>query len=57
MATKDKVRKTYEKPQLTQVKLQMEEAVLQACKTSDGDLAGKSTKWCGHEGCKITFGS
>jgi hypothetical protein len=57
MNTKKRTRKSYKKPQLTQVKLQLEEAVLQPCKGFDNDPTGKSTKWCGHEGCKITFGT
>jgi hypothetical protein len=57
METRNKTRKSYKKPQLTQVKLQLEEAVLQPCKGYDNDPAGKSTKWCGHSGCKMTFGT
>lgn len=59
METKEKARKTYKKPQINQVKLVIEEAVLQACKTSYGDTAGKSAsgKFCGNKACKDTFGS
>ena len=57
MKTKERPRKSYKKPHLTHVKLQLEEAVLQPCKGFDGDSAGKSTKWCGHNGCKTTFGT
>ncbi len=59
METKEKARKTYKKPQINQVKLAIEEAVLQACKASYGDTAGKSTgnKFCGNKACKDTFGS
>ena len=54
---KDKIRKTYRKPSITRVKLEMEEAVLQTCKSRPGDSAGRGNKWCGHSQCKTTFGS
>ncbi len=59
METKEKARKTYKKPQINQVKLAIEEAVLQACKASYGDTAGKSGagKFCGANACKTTYGS
>ncbi len=59
METKEKARKTYKKPQINQVKLVIEEAVLQNCKTIYGDTAGKSAsgKFCGASACKGTFGS
>jgi hypothetical protein len=57
METTEKIRKIYKKPRLTQVKLQIEEAVLQPCKASQGDSAGKGTKRCGHSGCRTTFGT
>jgi len=58
METKEKARKTYKKPQINQVNLVIEEAVLQACKISYGDT-GKvlSGKFCGNKACKETFGS
>jgi hypothetical protein len=59
METKEKARKTYKKPQINQVKLVIEEAVLQACKASYGDTAGKSAsgKFCGANACKLSYGS
>ena len=54
---KERARKSYKKPQLTRVKLHLEEAVLQPCKGFDRDPAGKSNKYCGHPGCKTTFGT
>jgi len=59
METKEKNRKTYKKPQVNKVKLETEEAVLQACKTISGDTAGKllAAKWCGNAGCKTELGS
>jgi len=59
METKEKNRKTYKKPQVNKVKLETEEAVLQACKTFSGDTAGKATagKFCGNAACKQTIGS
>ena len=57
METKDKTRKPYQRPQVTQVKLEMEEAVLQACKATASDASGKKNKVCGHPGCKSTLGS
>ena len=52
-----KDRKAYVKPEISQVKLEIKEAVLQGCKSSPGDPAGKLNQWCGHPGCKTTFGS
>lgn len=57
MASEDKTKKTYEKPKVTKVKLEMEEAVLQGCKHFDGDSTGKNSKTCGVNSCKLTFGS
>lgn len=57
MASEDKAKKTYNKPKITQVKLEMEEAVLQACKHFNGDSTGKGNKTCGTNSCKLTFGS
>jgi len=50
METKEKTRKTYMKPEINQVKLVIEEAVLQACKVST-ELA-KTDRACDHPGCK-----
>ena len=49
-------RKTYRKPEILQVKLTVDEAVLQACKTSATEPSGKN-KMCGHAQCKRTLGS
>ena len=57
METKEKNRKNYKKPQINQVNLVIEEAVLQACKTSAGDAAGKNTKGCATASCQLTQGS
>ena len=59
MEIKEKIRKHYKKPQVNKVKLETEEAVLQACKTFSGDTAGKATagKFCGNPACKTTIGS
>ena len=57
MEQKIKTRKPYCKPQVRQVPLHIEEAVLQACKTTAYDTAGKSNQYCGHSGCKKTYGS
>ena len=57
MEKRRKTRRTYQKPQITRVRLEMEEAVLQACKATASDAAGKGNKVCGHPGCKHTLGS
>jgi len=57
MKSNKKNRKTYQKPEIVQVRLELEEAVLLSCKASPGDSAGKSAKWCGHASCKKTYGS
>jgi hypothetical protein len=49
-------RKTYKKPQIKQVKLVVEEAVLGGCKIQQGS-AGPEPRKCGHKDCMQTFGS
>lgn len=49
-------KKEYEKPSVKKVKLVIDEAVLQHCKTSNG-AAGQGAKWCGHNQCRRTYGS
>ena len=57
MASGDKTKKAYKKPKITQVKLEMDEVVMKACKAFDGDSTGKNSKVCGHSSCKTTYGS
>ena len=55
MATQNRDKKTYKKPTVTQVKLEISQAVLQACKTAVDDQSGKqTTKNCNHPGCSTT---
>ncbi|MEE9390500.1 MAG: hypothetical protein V3U91_04590 [Candidatus Aminicenantaceae bacterium] len=57
METKEKSRKNYQKPQINQVNLVIEEAVLQACKTGLG-AAGRAGKTCDRNPCRTgTYGS
>ncbi|GAI29885.1 unnamed protein product [marine sediment metagenome] len=51
METKEKNRKNYKKPQINQVNLVIEEAVLAACKTGPA-AAGAGAQNCDHSGCK-----
>jgi len=51
MEPKGKRRKNYKKPQINQVNLVIEEAVLQACKTGPG-ASGAGALNCDHSGCK-----
>ncbi len=51
METKEKSRKNYKKPQINQVNLIIEEAVLQACKTGPG-AAGQGIRNCDFAACK-----
>ena len=44
MAIQGKAKKTYKKPKVTQVKLEMDEVVMQAWKHFDGDSTGKGNK-------------
>ena len=55
MDTKEKVRKQYKKPKLSQVKLEVEEAVLTACKNPTA--FGKDATGCKPttSGCQKTF--
>jgi hypothetical protein len=48
MGTKEKIRKLDRKSRLTQVKMQIIETMLQPCKASQGNSAGKNTKWYGY---------
>jgi hypothetical protein len=57
MASEEKTKKDYKKPEITQVKLEIDEVVLQACKHFAGDSTGKGNKSCGTNSCKLTFGS
>ena len=58
METKGKIRKQYKKPQVSQVKLEIEEAVLVACKTVSGGSDGKKPgPGCGIGACSTTLGS
>ncbi len=50
METQDKTKKAYKKPTVTQVKLEMDEAVLGGCKDVP-TTAGKNNKTCGHQQC------
>lgn len=57
MEKKVKNRKNYKKPQIDQVNLIIEEAVLQACKTGLG-AAGRAGKNCDRAPCRTgTYGS
>ncbi len=57
MNTKEKDRKNYQKPQINQVNLIIEEAVLQACKTGAGQV-GRGGKTCDKNPCRTgTYGS
>lgn len=55
MKTK-KIRKKYTKPQITQIKLEVEEAFLIGCKVAPG-TPGKNQRGCGFAACKRSFGS
>ncbi len=57
MEPKVKNRKNYKKPQIGQVNLIIEEAVLQACKTDAGQ-PGRADKTCDRAPCRTgTYGS
>ena len=57
MEKKVKNRRNYKKPQIDQVNLVIEEAVLQACKTGAG-ASGFGTKNCDHPTCaRSVYGS
>jgi hypothetical protein len=52
MEKENRIRKPYKKPEVHQVKLEIEEAVLQACKVSTE--TAKTNKACNHPACKRT---
>ncbi len=51
MEKKDRARRTYKKPQVHQVRLVIEEAVLQGCRKSTSETA-EVNRTCDHPGCK-----
>jgi len=59
MGAKEIIRKHYEKPQVNQIKLEIEEAVLLNCKVDAGSPGkiGTGQSTCGGNSCKTTFGS
>jgi hypothetical protein len=59
MDTKGKIRKQYKKPQVNQIKLEIEEAVLANCKATITpiDTSGKDTSGCNIAKCRTTQGS
>lgn len=58
MEIKGRIRKQYKKPQITEVKLEITEAVLANCKLTADDATGKGGNTCGNFGCKgDIFGS
>ncbi len=57
METREKNRKQYKKPQVTQVKLEIKEAVLSACKFDADDGSGKGGTGCMTNKCKQVPGS
>lgn len=59
METKGKTRKHYKRPQVSRVKLEIEEAVLTACKSLAGFAKNKTPCKIGTGGgdCKTAYGS
>lgn len=57
METKGKERKYYKKPEIKQVKLVIDEAVLSGCKTTVGDTSGKKNVSCNIAQCRLTQAS
>jgi hypothetical protein len=53
----DKNRKAYEKPSIREVKLEVEEAVLAACKRNSTNTAGTRNRGCRSSQCKGIYGS
>ena len=52
METKEKIRKYYEKPRITKVKLEIEEAILAACKNPSVTGTGQVGCRSGTSACK-----
>jgi hypothetical protein len=52
METREKNRKDYKKPQVSQIKLEIEEAVLTGCKSAVDDATGKNGSGCDIPQCK-----
>jgi len=53
METTEKIRKSYMKPRVTQVKLEIQEATLTACKKTGSTIRSA----CSSNGCKVIKGS
>ena len=57
MEAKEKIRKYYEKPRINEVKLEIEEAVLAACKVTTSGTGKASPPKCSNTSCQSTLGS
>jgi hypothetical protein len=59
MKTKGKIRRSYIKPKVTQVKLEIQEAVLANCKTQTGASGKNQQNTCSLSGpsCSTAWGS
>jgi len=57
METREKNRKQYKKPQVNQVKLEIEEAILAACKITGNSTGKASPPKCSNTACQATVGS
>lgn len=57
MEIREKNRKQYKRPQISQVKLEIEEAVLVVCKTTNGSTGRGEPVGCKLGKCKDSYGS
>jgi hypothetical protein len=53
----EKKKRPWQRPQLKQVKLNIDEAVLGICKASPTDTTGRTGRGCSTSGCRATIGS
>jgi hypothetical protein len=57
METKEKIKKSYTKPLVTQVKLEIQEAILAGCKTGFNENGKASPPKCQNTSCLTSYGS
>ena len=53
----EQTKRPYEPPVIGRIVMIVEESLMTPCKVTNGDPAGTGNKTCGHNQCKVTFGS
>lgn len=53
----EKKKRSWQRPQLKKVKLNIDEAILGVCKRNSSDTIGRTGRACSTSGCRATLGS